>query len=602
MRELLHEIILSDGVADDEIKDMFYRSDADIRQETDNLYSLKESSCYDFSTYFNSCSKQKWQLYTKAKKIYLELNAQGQFFVVLTGFYVDEQNIVHKECFGEYRFDLKDRDKVVLPYPEEAKSSVVSFQIITVSKVFIYGGGYYTDIENSDKKAPFITLVTTTFKKEEYIYKNLSLINKDLFSDDEFSDHFNWIIVDNGRSLDPARIENSRVKVFANKNVGGAGGFAKGIIEGNKQTRKPSHVLLMDDDVEFMTQGFKRVYKFLSLLKEEYNDYFISGAMLELSQKNIQHEDIGVFSPDGKHGPTKPRYDLCETDNVIRNELIIEHDIHNYSGWWFCCIPIQTARLDNLPLPFFFRGDDVEYSIRNGSKIISLNGVCIWHQGFGTKFSALVEFYQVHRNDFIIRALREDIKDINIIGRIEELFWQEIYKYNYKGADLLIDSIEDYLKGPEFLSSLNGEQLLKEKKLKDNEMSPLPPEILSDIKDIDINLWEPMNKLSKFIYDYTCNGQKIISYTKRKKSGYILYGWGYCQKKIAFCDKIYALDLANNQYTVFSKDREEFKRIVKRFNDVKEEYKTTHETVDKRWKEAEKSLTSISFWEKYLNE
>ena len=34
-----------------------------------------------------------------------------------------------------------------------------------------------------------------------------------------------------------------------------------------------------------------------------------------------------------------------------------------------------------------YRGDDVEFSIANNAKFITMNGICIWHMGFAAKFN-----------------------------------------------------------------------------------------------------------------------------------------------------------------------------------------------------------------------
>ena len=48
-------------------------------------------------------------------------------------------------------------------------------------------------------------------------------------------------------------------------------------------------------------------------------------------------------------------------------------------------------RKNNYPFPCFFRGDDVEFTIRNESKIINLNGLNVWHEPFYKKYSIVSE-------------------------------------------------------------------------------------------------------------------------------------------------------------------------------------------------------------------
>ena len=105
---------------------------------------------------------------------------------------------------------------------------------------------------------------------------------------------------------------------------------------------------------------------------------------------------------------------------------------------------------NGLPLPVFVRGDDVEFSLRNKAKFLTLNGICIWHVGFAGKFNAAMELYQVHRNSFVFQATSGVCKDINFIRRLRILFWKEITRFSYNNAEQILDSVADFMKGPEF--------------------------------------------------------------------------------------------------------------------------------------------------------
>ena len=211
-------------------------------------------------------------------------------------------------------------------------------------------------------------------------------------------------VIDNGRTLNKEELECDHLWIHPNPNTGGSGGFSRGIIEANLQKEPATHVLLMDDDVIILPESLKRTYRLLTLLKEEYKNHFISGAMLYYERMNEQHEDIGYVHDDGSYGPVKHRLDMQRLDAVVRNEEPWAKRKNQYAGWWYCCIPTTVARLDNLPLPLFVRGDDVEYSLRNHAKFITMNSICVWHMGFTLKFNAAMELYQVHRNSLAIQA------------------------------------------------------------------------------------------------------------------------------------------------------------------------------------------------------
>lgn len=92
-----------------------------------------------------------------------------------------------------------------------------------------------------------------------------------------------------------------------------------------------------------------------------------------------------------------------------------------YAGWWFCCIPMKMIKQNGLPLPLFIRGDDVEFSLRNHAKFITMNGICIWHMGFTYKFNASMELYQVHRNSLILQAVSEVCQNVDFMNRYDKI-------------------------------------------------------------------------------------------------------------------------------------------------------------------------------------
>lgn len=597
---VLQRILLDGNPIYDESLKMYYRTKGMLPKAADGGYFLKENKVFNFSTYFNSFSLEKWKTYTYIENVALEIRAKGRFGISLLGYSIDSCGKVKKEWLRTQYYDLKEEQTLYLPYPENISSKVVSFRVEAYQDTEIYEANYRAPVDMEQKGQPRIVLVTTTFRKDNYILKNIRTLNRELFQNPEYRQYFSWKIIDNGQTLNAREINNEYIEVIPNKNVGGSGGFARGMIAACEQEEKATHVLLMDDDVEIIPESFKRLCTLLMFMRPEYRGHFISGAMLEISRHNIQHEDVGYFNPLGGHGPVKPRYDLNCLKNIVKNEEFLPEDPHQYSGWWFCCIPMTVVREDNLPLPLFVRGDDVEYSIRNHARFITMNGICIWHEGFGSKFSGALELYQVHRNDLILQAMHSEVGDVKVMQRITWLFWEELYKFNYKGADLLLDAVEDYLKGPEFISNLNGELCMKEKKAKDNRLMEIPEEIRNKISYEDLYEYKDLGKMKKKIYDYTLNGQRFEKLFSRRRPGVIPYGWGYYPEKQFLTDTNYAIDPVNGLCVVYEKSVPQLKRLKARFQKVMAEYDRKNEEVSQAYKKYEKEWKSIGFWKDYL--
>lgn len=599
-KEHIQDILFQDDCDTDEFIRLFYRSDDRVHMINNEVFPLKRDKWYDFSTYFNSFSLSKWKKYTHIKRVFLELELSGSVYIELMGHYVDGNGNMHKEWLGNYEFYNDNVQKVIMPFPEDINSDVLAFIIYARDDSFIYGGSYFTDISPQIRKKPHVSLVTTTYKKENFVVKNIELINNQLFTSNKYKEAFDWFIIDNGNTLMKSGVERENIHLIENKNVGGAGGFSCGIMHANNYKKKPTHIVLMDDDVLFSVDSFKRLYTMLSLLRDEYKDHFISGAMLEMEARHIQHEDIGYTTELGEHRPCKPRYDLSVWDSVIRNEEIISHDDRQYAGWWFCCIPATIARNDNLPLPVFIRGDDIEYSHRNKAKFITMNGILIWHQGFTHKFSAALELYQVHRNDLVLNALGRYSSDIDIIKRMKILFREEICKFNYKGASLIADAIEDFMKGPKFLMSLKADRYMKKQQAKDNKLTDITSGIEAMIEYETLYEDKPMTQFQENIYKKTYNGHFLPVTGFKSRIGVIPYGWGNWPGKQYMASVIYAIDDYNHKYVKYEKSFSKFKSLTDRFSRLMSEYYVRRKEISIEYKMHAKEMTGMDFWSEYL--
>ncbi|MCM1086862.1 MAG: hypothetical protein NC419_01815 [Muribaculaceae bacterium] len=597
----LQNILINGFIEIDGTRQMYYRGSDTIYSGLNEASILYKNNWFEFFTYFNSLSVEKWKKYTYAEKFYLVLEAEGKFTIDLFGHYGKKTSDIKKEWLGSYAYDLQERTQIILPYPIGMQSTVVAFQINSNKKTFIYDAYYAADINKDEIDNPYIALVTTTFKKESYVNRNIALLKEQIFSDTEYANAFCWNIIDNGQTLTEQTSYEESIRIFHNKNVGGAGGFARGMIESLRQPKMPTHILLMDDDVNVFPESFKRIYKLLSILKPEYSDYFVSGAMLNMDVANIQHENTGILVEAGYCKPINSGLDMNLWDSVVCNEVINDGVKYQYAAWWFCCIPTSIAGLDNLPVPVFVREDDVEYSIRNKARFITMNGICIWHEGFENKFSAALEFYQVRRNELIAQALNTHIKDVDFIGHIKQIFWEEIYKYNYKGASFLLDAVEDFLKGPDYIMSLDGEQCIKDKMAKDNKLADIEEKVEKYIKTETLYQYDIIGGVRLFLYNHTCNGQKrILEIFSGKGTGVIPYGWGYDKGKLAGNKIIYAVDLQNQKYATFIRSRKKFKELTQRYQRLMQRFEQEKDEISSQYAEYSGKMTNVAFWNEYL--
>ena len=143
-------------------------------------------------------------------------------------------------------------------------------------------------------------------------------------------------------------------------------------------------------------------WRILTVLKPEFSDTYIGGAMLRLDKQWYQTES-GALWNGGNLISRKVGLDLRDLDACLYNEFEEKCD---FNAWWYCTIPMKFVNETNLPLPLFIRGDDVEYGLRNMKNLILMNGICVWHEPFEYKFSSSM-YYYIFRNRLINNIILE---------------------------------------------------------------------------------------------------------------------------------------------------------------------------------------------------
>lgn len=441
---------------DKELKDhwmLFYQGNRGIIPQGEQIeLRIPQYESADFYTYFNSCSLRKWKKYTMITSVKLVLEVTGACEITYAGYSLKLYQ-PEKEELAILQYTDSGKQKIEFEYPD-CECDILGFEVRCLTNCVIHGG-YYAGVVEDDVilNEVELAIATTTCRKEAFIKKNIQTLYSDLLcKGNDIKDHLTIHIIDNGRSLKPTDFPaHPKIKLHPNKNVGGSGGFARGMIEAMEQIPQATNVLLMDDDVLVEADSIYRTYILLKLLRPEYKTAFINGAMLYFEDKNCQHEDIGTISERAEFSPRKPRYCMTILRDILDNQRDFQDHPNQYGAWWFCCIPVKTIKEKGLPLPIFIRCDDAEYGLRCKPHFITMNGIGIWHMGFTAKYNASFDRYQTIRNLLVAKATTQVLQNVDIVGHFKRVFRTELLRFNYNSAELVIKAMEDYLKGPEFL-------------------------------------------------------------------------------------------------------------------------------------------------------
>ena len=434
-----------------------------------NEIVLNAGRTLSLDTLFNAFSIEKWLKYTRLDNLRLTLRLSGAFRV----------RIWRKQIMNEALLESLIEERIchaaeesafsfVLPCTDAKGIYAAELAALSDGSVF-YGGTYETDADKLNDVR--IAMDICTYRREKYVTRNIRLLNEALIGnpDSPLYDRLEIFISDNARTLDKDKLSSACVHIFPNKNVGGSGGFARGMMEILRSGKAFTHVLVMDDDVLISPEALERTARFLMLMKPEYAGKTVAGAMMRLDMRSLQHENGGCWN--GWYTESVHTFmDMRRLENVIENEREQPAD---YNAWWYSCIPMTKISENNLPLPLFIRFDDVEFGLRSGSDVVMLNGICLWHEPFEYKYASTMEYYHM-RNGLIVDALRRpDVSGKTVKKHFIHMALSNLVRYRYDNVDLLFRGAADFLSGPEFLLSADPEALHKELMTVGDKFRPL---------------------------------------------------------------------------------------------------------------------------------
>lgn len=467
-----------------------------------------------FDTYFNSFSLLKWHTYAYVNNLFLCITLKGKFRVNLIHMYLSDGGIVNYKIIETYKVDTDIKKTFLFEYVTDNPFGCVSFSLecLETDSTF-FEASYCSNIEE-DKISPVkLGIGICTFKRESYVNRNIANLLLDIINNSasELYNKLEVFISDNAGTLDG--FDNEHIHLVQNKNTGGSGGFTRCMIEAlhynDSSTEKLTHLIMMDDDVKFDTTSILRTYKLLSIIKPEYRDTFIGGAMFKMDKQNIQHA-----SGEYWHG------DRCESFvETFNNNRDMESIIHilenenftkaNYQAWWFCAIPMTTIAYDNLSMPFFIKSDDIEYSIRNLKHLILLNGINVWHESFESKYSAQNEYYTV-RNYLVSASIHNQaITKERVLSFFTNYVKHYICNYKYLEIEHFCNAINDYLGGVKHLKSIDIEKYHKSilsKGYKMVDIEQLPIKFTDEQYYHDISFNPNWSRFKRKLAKYTING------------------------------------------------------------------------------------------------
>ena len=429
---------------------LYYHSSLPVSSYESGIL-IPKGCLFSTDTYMNLFDGDFWSSHTGIRKCLLSVRISGSFTLSLIRRTYSSDSYHDELCFSQHFNDNQPVSSETgrlqtIQEPVENLSGYCFIKIEAHSDVRFQNAAFTASLETIPQlNSVNIAVNICTYNREKQVSANIELLKRSLFfqKNNPFSNHMDIFIIDNASSLSIPSDEN--IHFYFNKNTGGSGGFTRGLEEINRSSKSFSHVLFMDDDVEFTAESFYRLFSLLSCIRLEYLDYVVAGRMFRLDRKNVQYTACEIWNKgEIKHIGLKTDMSLPENLNNLNDSTQAE-----YGGWWFCCFPWSFAR-DNRPLPVFLHCDDVEDGLRHGGYPISLNGIQVWHETFEYRQAPVILYYDT-RNPLFVN---------NRIGCLDLEAYHQTWKKNiaeyhnkcdYEREYMVIRGLFDFLKGERWL-------------------------------------------------------------------------------------------------------------------------------------------------------
>lgn len=377
--------------------------------------------------------------------------------------------------------------------------------------VVVRGGEWSTT--STPERDVRLGVAITTFNRQEYVLATIDKLVHIESTVPNVRGHLKVLVVDNARNLQPNIPDGAPVRVIPNPNLGGAGGFARGLIEFREEGWS-THVVLMDDDISLEPESIMRTISLLSFATDP--DLCVHGAMMSEEQPWLQFEAGSAYEfrsvyPLRAHGRG---IDLRSRAEMVRDHLEIDID---YSAWWFTVFPMHLATEN--PLPVFVRGDDVAFGLMHtGKHTVTLTGIAVWHADFALKNNPSSLYYEVRNFALIDTLVFDDHKWRHLAWRYLSFGFRNAYSHRYASAEYMIWGMKDFLAGPdEWMKIDHSAKHDQVRQVSEEKAAPLSDELQS------LGFTPPRSKAFRLwgfmLAPFTGAGHWVPSFLRSRKMG-----------------------------------------------------------------------------------
>lgn len=443
-----------------------------------------------FGTYFNAFPAGYWARYTQVRSVTLVIEASGEGLVTVSRsnakghcFRVQAQNVASSRP-ALVKFEL--------PLHTFGDGGWYWFDVIAANEDVTIHRAHWESEPVGQRIGGKATIAITTFNRQHDCVEVLRQLGEDPHLGQVIE---RVLVIDQGDKkvkTHPDFAANSAglgelLEIIDQPNLGGSGGFARGMFEAVE--RGSDYVLLLDDDVRVETEGIRRAVIFGNAAQEPT---IVGGHMFSMYERTKLHAMAEVIDHRRMWWTvatgTKREHDFA-TESLRATAWLHERADADYNGWWMCLIPTSVIRRIGLSLPLFIKWDDSEYGVRArkaGVPVVSLPGAALWHVPFTAKDDSLEwQAYFHARNRMVAGLLHTDYRSgqMLLLDSFANTI-KHVVSAQYSTSHLRDLGMCDLLEGPQQLhqnlAAAVGRARTERSKFKDATAVERPEELLRE--------------------------------------------------------------------------------------------------------------------------
>ncbi|QFU99097.1 Galactofuranosylgalactofuranosylrhamnosyl-N-acetylglucosaminyl-diphospho-decaprenol beta-1,5/1,6-galactofuranosyltransferase [Luteimicrobium xylanilyticum] len=309
-----------------------------------------------------------------------------------------------------------------------------------------------------DGRPRSMTVVVPTFRAESEALAQLARLTAPELEDAVAR----VVLIDQGGTLaaHPGATEalaaaGERVLLVEQPNLGGSGGYARGLHEANRRWPEDP-VFLHDDDARAQPETLRRLAALAALAPHT----FFGTNLLDVdAPTRLQALAEGVEPRTFRWGPTDGVDERGTTDVSAGSpdtwRFTRPDDRAEYAGWWGCLVPAGAAGRLGLVAPYFLKWDDAEYGLRAGQagfETRNVPGCAVWSMSWASKgTSASWSSWPMHRNRLATAAAYHAGPGVLVDSLLHQV--KHVLSLQYATAELWNAALREFVSGPGWLAA-----------------------------------------------------------------------------------------------------------------------------------------------------